>query len=143
MRQVIGAPRRIWGIAAIMNFNDFIAECLFHLIRRRAVNNNLTDDDSRSAASYSAWRSNELAFRFDNLVDSTTVAGKDVLDFGCGSGGLALAVAGLGARTVSGIDLNASFIAEATAAADAAGAAVDFRRATRIDAIEFDDDAFD
>ncbi|HTP55604.1 MAG TPA: methyltransferase, partial [Thermoplasmata archaeon] len=60
------------------------------------------------------------ADRFDGL------AGRAVLDLGCGTGRLAIGAALLGAGEVRGIDRDARAVAAARAAARAAGTSVDF-----------------
>jgi ribosomal protein L11 methyltransferase len=56
-------------------------------------------------------------------------AGETVLDYGCGSGILAIAAAKLGARRVVGIDVDAQAIAASRANAKANGVEVSFRMA--------------
>lgn len=68
---------------------------------------------SFDARAYHDWRADELRQQFLEHFALTEVAGKDVLDFGCGSGALSLLVSEAGARSVTGIDLNAALIAQA------------------------------
>jgi SAM-dependent methyltransferase len=123
--------------------DDILAAGLFHLARRRAVNNAKAGRQTQTPEAYSAWRCDELQAEFAQFVDSHAVAGKDVLDFGCGSGSLAMAVARLGAHRVAGIDLRPPHIEAATRAAAAAGIAIDFRVSERPARIDFADDSFD
>ena len=56
-------------------------------------------------------------------LDEAGLEGRSVLDVGCGTGDLALAALGRGARTVSGFDLGAGAIANARALAHERGLA--------------------
>src|SRR6267142_646251 len=53
----------------------------------------------------------------------SALAGRSVIDFGCGIGGEAVEAARHGARSVVGIDIRRAILATATAAARAAGVA--------------------
>jgi len=58
------------------------------------------------------------------ILDGVTVTGRDVLDIGCGTGGIDLAlVQDFGAATVHGLDVEETVIGRAHAAAEAAGLA--------------------
>ncbi len=70
-----------------------------------------------------------LADRWDGL------AGRSVLDLGCGTGRLAIGAALLGAGRVRGIDVDAAAVEQARAAAEAAGVAVTFEVAA-VDAVD-------
>lgn len=67
--------------------------------------------------------------------------GNDLLDFGCGSGSLAIKAAGMRAR-VTGIDISRRSIDAARLAARSAGVPVDFR-VMDVEATEFADASFD
>lgn len=67
--------------------------------------------------------------------------GKELLDFGCGSGSLAIKAAGMGAR-VTGVDISSRSIDVARMAARSAGVQVDFR-VMDVEATEFADARFD
>ncbi|MEX1263177.1 MAG: 50S ribosomal protein L11 methyltransferase [Actinomycetota bacterium] len=54
-----------------------------------------------------------------SALDEAGLEGRSVLDVGCGTGDLALAALGHGARAVSGFDLGAGAIADGRAIADA------------------------
>ena len=58
-----------------------------------------------------------------SALDEAGLEGRSVLDVGCGTGDLALAALGRGARSVSGLDLGAGAIANARALADERGLA--------------------
>ena len=62
----------------------------------------------------------ESADRWDGL------AGRSVLDLGCGTGRLAIGAAALGAAPVRGVDVDAAAVGAARAAAERAGLAVEF-----------------
>jgi len=80
----------------------------------------------------------------DELVDLAAPAqGEHVLDVGCGTGTLAIALkARVGAGKVCGIDPSPEMIDVAQKKAAKAGADTDFRRAT-IEALPFPDNSFD
>jgi len=63
-------------------------------------------------------------------IDAHPVAGRTVLDYGCGSGILALAAARLGARAVTGIDIDPQALAAARANSSANGIAAGIARYT-------------
>jgi ribosomal protein L11 methyltransferase len=58
-------------------------------------------------------------------LDQAPLAGRRVIDFGCGSGILAIAAARLGAAAVTGIDIDPQAIASAAANARANGVTID------------------
>jgi putative methylase len=66
----------------------------------------------------------DLLARLDGFVG---LAGRSVLDLGCGTGRLAIGAALLGAEPVTGIEVDAALIPIARAAARVAKARVDFR----------------
>ena len=59
-----------------------------------------------------------------DLAASLDVAGRDVIDLATGTGVTAIAAAGLGARSVVGVDVTPKLLAEAARRADAAGVEV-------------------
>lgn len=65
------------------------------------------------AGDYHRWRVNELQRQFTDHFETAELAGRDVLDFGCGSGALTILAIEAGAGSVTGIDLNASLIEQA------------------------------
>jgi SAM-dependent methyltransferase len=133
------------GARPVNKLDEIVAECLFHVAKRRAVLRRAGEgaQESAAAGAYEAWRQRSLEDQFMRLFDRRSIEGKDVLDFGCGWGALALAVSRLGARTVCGIDLNVKGIERATEAAAASGLAVEFRVASETDRIAFVDASFD
>ena len=58
-----------------------------------------------SCADYTEWRDDELREQYTSHFKPDQVAGKDVLDFGCGYGALSYLVADMGASSVTGIDV--------------------------------------
>jgi SAM-dependent methyltransferase len=64
---------------------------------------------------YHGWRVKELQKQFTDHFDAAEMVGRDVLDFGCGSGALSLQASEAGAVSVTGIDLCASLIEQAKA----------------------------
>ncbi|MCI4660880.1 MAG: methyltransferase domain-containing protein [Neomegalonema sp.] len=75
------------------------------LLKRREQAESFHGDKDDDA--YRARRDSELRAQFDDNFDIALLAGKDVLDFGCGSGELSLYVAERGARSVIGTELDA------------------------------------
>lgn len=69
-------------------------------------------------SAYHDWRVAELRTQFTQHFAESELAGKDVLDFGCGSGTLSVLAAEAGARSVIGIDLNDDLIGQAQAFAE-------------------------
>lgn len=67
------------------------------------------------ARRYREWRASELRSQLRHGFGGWSFAGKDVLDFGCGAGALAMEVARLGAQSVVGTDLVPTAIAAAQA----------------------------
>ena len=122
---------------------DLVTECLFRIAKPQAIRNSRNRGIVKSSDNYVAWREDALQTQFSDHFDQNSVIKKDVLDFGCGSGNLALAIARLGANRVSGVDLNSKAIALAIDAAATGNISVDFRMARRPDAIEFPDNSFD
>lgn len=59
---------------------------------------------------YVEHRNHDLQIQFDRTFPASAVQGLDVLDLGCGSGGLSFHVANLGARTVTGVEVDRSQI---------------------------------
>jgi SAM-dependent methyltransferase len=70
----------------------------------------------RSVEAYAAWRHDGLRSSFHKNFSAAEVAGRRVLDFGCGFGHLSRLAAELGARQVIGIDVNARSIEKALSA---------------------------
>lgn len=78
-----------------------------------------------TATAYGAWRDESLRRQLLEHFDPGRLADKDVLDFGCGTGGLSLTMARESAcRSVVGVDLSADRIKQARAACDDLPAAV-------------------
>ena len=71
---------------------------------------------------YDRWRQQHLAQSWSAFSDAH-IRGKDVLDFGCGDGQLALHLAGKGPRSITGVDLNEAAIERARRSG---GGAVEF-----------------
>lgn len=83
-----------------------IATSLAFEIAKRRVRKASPDSAGRaSAGEYVQWRSGGME-RFRRVFDSGLVAGKDVLDFGCGTGPLSHLLVEMGARSVVGMDLD-------------------------------------
>lgn len=91
-------------------------------------------EDALGPGTYARWRASELGAVTERVERrllfelAGDVAGRDVLDVGCGDGDLALALWARGAR-VSGIDVSAAMIEAARARARAQGADIALCRA--------------
>ena len=59
---------------------------------------------------YDHWRQKELKNQYKKDFDLSLLRNKDILDFGCGTGGLAFFSTKVGAKTVIGIDLDEAAI---------------------------------
>ena len=103
-------------------------------------NPEISDEDS-----YANWRDNELEDQFLDHFACEQVAGKRVLDFGCGTGNLCKLSATCGAATVDGVDLNGRLIEFAQRNFSELSGYVNpnFHVADNTDTIEFEDEAFD
>jgi ubiquinone/menaquinone biosynthesis C-methylase UbiE len=92
-------------------------ELCFRLAKRRVLARRTGEAGENSATfdlnAYHEWRVAELRQQFFAHFSPSELAGKDVLDFGCGSGTLSLLAAEAGACSVIGIDLNPALIAQA------------------------------
>jgi SAM-dependent methyltransferase len=64
---------------------------------------------------YQDWRSRELVNQYTRHFSTADLAGKDVLDFGCGEGDLSFFVATLPVASVTGVDVEAARIESANA----------------------------
>ncbi len=95
-----------------------ISEALFRLSKRRLQNTTPTsvagNPSTFDSNSYQQWRQIELEKQFLENFNPTDVSGKDVLDFGCGSGDLSFLVAKFGPKSVTGTELNANLLLSAT-----------------------------
>ncbi len=99
------------------------------------------------ARAYAGWRASTLGRITDRLEDVLLrdllgdVAGRAVLDLGCGDGKLAVRLAALGALVV-GLDSDPAMLRAAASRAAAAGVGVDFA-AGRAQTLPFPDQRFD
>lgn len=78
----------------------------------------MTPPDGKMAdiETYAAWRDAALTASWRHFSDAE-LAGKDVLDFGCGEGQLALLLAAKGlARSITGVDIDTAALARAKSA---------------------------
>src|SRR5262245_61885140 len=65
------------------------------------------------AGVYHQWRMSELQRQFNDHFEAADLAGRDVLDFGCGSGALTILAIEAGAASVTAVDLNPALIEQA------------------------------
>ncbi|MEM8771872.1 MAG: class I SAM-dependent methyltransferase [Pseudomonadota bacterium] len=94
---------------------------------------------------YVNWRRKELETQFAEAFPPSLVAGKDIVDFGAGTGALSFYAARLNANSVRGVDLSADDIdsARAAQAKRTDETPVSFIHATKADAIPLNDDCCD
>lgn len=104
----------------------------------------------RDRKDYDAWRDRELEREFLSYFAPGALRGHRVLDFGCGTGGMSLLAARLGAVSVDGVDLRTSEIAIArdrlahvANQGDFPRAPIAFHVATNDARIDFSDQQFD
>jgi SAM-dependent methyltransferase len=110
--------------------NRIAEEVVFRLSMRTHAGNGQSDLSHRaatfSADGYDEWRHQSLKAQFEQYFQWNQIAGKRVLDFGCGSGSLSLLCAQHGARSVVGIDLSRNNISRARSLAARTEAKLDF-----------------
>jgi ubiquinone/menaquinone biosynthesis C-methylase UbiE len=89
----------------------------FNLAKRMVIARRLGEAGENSATfdagAYHQWRMDELQRQFNDHFEAADLAGRDVLDFGCGSGALTILAIEARAKSVTGIDLNAALIEQA------------------------------
>lgn len=71
---------------------------------------------TRSRAAYRGWRHDELRHQLFTHFDVGHIAGRDALDFGCGTGELCRLLCERGAASVTGADISPQAITHAAAA---------------------------
>ena len=76
------------------------------LVARRQKRTGINNATAADWKTYFDWRYKSLKAQFTQNFGAGSVAGKDVLDFGCGDGSLSIILADIGARSVHGIDLD-------------------------------------
>ena len=94
-----------------------VADLLFDLSRwilgRQRKQAGGVGQNALTRDAYAAWRESELKKQLDDNFPCESLKDRDVLDFGCGQGSLALRVRRLGAKSVTGIDLSEGAILHA------------------------------
>jgi 2-polyprenyl-3-methyl-5-hydroxy-6-metoxy-1,4-benzoquinol methylase len=96
----------------IMNLCYLLSAPLYR--RKHRQTSSVDGDIHRSSEAYWQWQFNSSAVYFEKFWDlKTQLAGKRVLDIGCGLGGRTSYLATLGAREVVGIDINGAEIEQA------------------------------
>ncbi len=110
-----------------MKLSSKILETINPLFPKQVHPFNLQNDGSKS---YAEWQfekgENTIAFYLKKYTPEEMFAGKDVLDMGCGAGGKSLYYASLGAKKVTGVDIEPSYAAESAALAKKLGYADKF-----------------
>lgn len=99
---------------------DIREEVCFRLSRRLLNRATSAVPASYEISAYQNWRSSELQQKLSAFPESA-IRGCDVLDFGCGLGGLTMLAASLGAHSATGIDIKPLPIQRAREAANKAG----------------------
>jgi SAM-dependent methyltransferase len=98
------------------------SELCFRLARRKVLARSVGSAGENPAtfdrSAYQAWRSSELRNQFCRDFATGDLAGRDVLDFGCGAGELSFFVAGLAPRSIIGVDLSEELVRSARARAE-------------------------
>ena len=88
-----------------------MTEICFRLARKRVLARSSGDAGQNAATfdadAYRGWRWRELEKQFHDNFDPADIAGKDVLDFGCGEGDLSFIVSSMSPRSIVGIDVDA------------------------------------
>jgi SAM-dependent methyltransferase len=84
-------------------------------LRRSRPGGAALNPDTFTQDRYEALRARELRRELSQCFPHVDFANRDVLDFGCGRGELALALAPLGPRSITGVDLTAADVATARA----------------------------
>jgi len=94
-----------------------LATTLCHALSKRLMK--APEVRTADQGAYQQWREDSLTRSWARFADSG-IAGKDVLDFGCGEGHLGLFIAGKGlARSVVGVEIDLAALAHARANAAA------------------------
>lgn len=114
---------------------------VFHRKPGAAGENPATFDSN----SYAVWRDRELQQQFEAHFSPADVKGCDVLDFGCGEGGLACYLADRGVRSITGVDLDEKNLGSAIrlAAGKPLKCRPEFRLASAADVIDCPDASLD
>ncbi|MDP6436746.1 MAG: class I SAM-dependent methyltransferase [Gammaproteobacteria bacterium] len=122
-----------------------IQEIAFQIAKRRAPVlagvSALEGSSYSTVEKYDEWRHEELETEFLKFFGADMIAGKDVLDFGCGDGDLALILNSLGAKSCIGVDIDARSIA--VAKNKVRGEPVSFICASNTTGIDLDDASVD
>jgi SAM-dependent methyltransferase len=81
-----------------------------HLLAKRQAKSGVRTE-ARSWDAYAEWRYTALKAQLAETFGLHTALGKDVLDFGCGDGALAVTLMDIGAKSVHGVDVDANGLA--------------------------------
>lgn len=127
---------------------SLVEDLLFWLSRRklRRMLRTPTGEVTRTLtrASYDAWRRSELIRQLEDCFDPSYIAGKDVLDFGCGDGDLSFFMADLHPQSTVGTDLAEDAVATASRRAEEQRTDdISFVVAPDQTTLEFADESFD
>lgn len=122
-----------------------LKEIAFQISKRRAPvltgEATLEGSSFETVEQYGEWRHGELVTEFEKFFGPEMIAGKDVVDFGCGVGDLVFILHRLGAKSCTGIDIDAHSI---DVAREKAGSEpVSFVLASNTTGIDLDDESAD
>ena len=92
-------------------------EVCFYIAKRLVLSRRAGDAGARKETfdegSYREWRTSELRRQFLDNFDVSEIRHKDVLDFGCGEGGLSFLLAEFEPKSITGIDVIPDRVASA------------------------------
>ncbi len=119
-------------------------ELIFHLSKQRIARENdlkTSAQGGSSTSEYENWRDESLEQEFRSCFDVGIIREKDVVDLGCGTGGLSFLLIKLGAKSCIGIDLNQKDIDRAQS--KLSNEPIIFKRASNPDTIDLPDQSVD
>lgn len=89
---------------------SLMSQLCFTLAKRRVLSRKAGNAGENPATfdrkAYQEWRASELRAQFLAHFDPADLAGRDVLDFGCGGGDLSFLVSGFGVKSITGVDVD-------------------------------------
>ncbi len=125
------------------------AEICYQLSRQRVLSRQLGEAGANplsfSRSDYQAWRQKELEGQYEQHFPSDALAGRDVLDFGCGGGELSFFAAKSKAASVTGFEVSREQyeIALENSKDFGTGSTPNFVHSDQLDRLPFPDKSFD